>query len=149
MLTIVDFDKRMETLKQAKNNILKAQKKQKKDYDRKHFCPKVYDIGSIVLKRDFTGKKRKGGKLDSKWVGPYKIIRNLKRGLYKLEDMQDPSKIVSQVNGIHLKKYVQPKVRSHELHANCYILQLLHLFRKGLYHQHCRHLVHLSTVLHL
>ena len=48
------------------------------------------------MKKDFTRKKRKGGKLDPKWVGPYCITSNLGRGLKQLSK---PFKAVSCVNG--------------------------------------------------
>ena len=56
-----DTKKRLE---KAKVNIICAQQKQKED------------VGALVLKKDFTKKKRKGGKLNSKWVGPYNIHKS-------------------------------------------------------------------------
>ena len=105
---------RMSMLEKAKMNILKAQERQKKNYDKKHSCPEVFKLGSLVLKKDFRRKKRKGGKLDLKWEGPYKISRILGRGLYQLQDFYDSSKTVSRVNGVHLKKYIlkSPEVRT-------------------------------------
>ena len=49
-------------------------------YDCKHHQPDVYAVDALVLKKDFTIKK---GKLDSKWVGPYKIEKVLEKGLYR------------------------------------------------------------------
>ena len=97
-------------LEKAKVNIICAQQKQKEAYDNKHHQPDVYAVGALVLKKDFTRKKRKGGKLDSKWVGPYKIAKALGKGLYRLEDANDPSKIICRVNGVHLKPYNQPSM---------------------------------------
>ncbi len=54
-------------LEAVKKNILKAQAKQKEQYDRKHHKPEVFQVGSIVLKKDFLKKKRVHGKLDPKW----------------------------------------------------------------------------------
>ena len=42
-------------------------------------------------------------------VGPYKIIRSIGRGLYGLELVEDPTKVVSRVNGVHLKPYHIPE----------------------------------------
>ena len=56
----------MTVLKQAKANIDKAQEKQKKDFDKRHHCPETFKLGNLVLKKDMTRKKRKGGKLDTK-----------------------------------------------------------------------------------
>ena len=77
-------------------------------YDRKHHQPEVFTIGATVLKKDFMRKKQKGGKLDTKWTGPYKVAKSLGRGLYRLEDLADPTKIITGVNGVHLKPYHQP-----------------------------------------
>ena len=68
----------------------------------------MFAIGAVVLKKDFRRKKRKGGKLDAKWTGPYKVAKSLGRGLYRLEDVSDPTKIISRVNGVHLKPYHRP-----------------------------------------
>ena len=95
-----------ERLEQARSNILYAQQKQKEAYDRKHFVPECFKIGSIVLKKDFTRRKRKGGKMDEKWVGPYRIVSVLGRGLYRLVEVSDPTKIITRVNGVHLKQYM-------------------------------------------
>lgn len=103
----IDISQRMALLKQAKENIVNAQAKQKRDYDKKHFCPGIFKVGAVVLKKDFTRKKRKGGKLDSKWVGPYKIVRSLGRGLYQIASVSD-QKVIARVNGVHLKKYNMP-----------------------------------------
>ena len=64
----------------------------------------------LLVKKDFTRKKRKGGKLDSKWVGPYKIAKALGKGLYRLEDVSNPSNVICRVNGIHLNPYNQPSM---------------------------------------
>ena len=79
-LPMLEFVLRMcRTLK----NILVAQQRQKEQYDCKHSNPEVFAVGALVLKKDFTRKKRAGGRLDSKWTGPYRIVKSLglKRGL--------------------------------------------------------------------
>lgn len=101
---VPDVEKKQELLDRAKRNILQAQQKQKEAYDKKHFNPPVYEIGSLVLKKDFQRKKRKGGKLDTKWVGPYKIVASLGRGLFRLENCLT-GEIVQRVNGVHIKRY--------------------------------------------
>ena len=75
--------KRQEILEKAKENIIRAQQQQKEVYNRKHYSPEVYKLGSVVLKKDFSRKKRKGGKLDEKWLGPFTIVGMLGRGLYR------------------------------------------------------------------
>ena len=57
----------------VKSNIEAAQAKQKKYYDEKFGASSCFRVGSTVLKKDFTRKKRKGGKLDYRWQGPYII----------------------------------------------------------------------------
>ena len=100
-----NFEKRATTLEKAKANILVAQLRQKRTYDQRHSDPFVFRIGGLVLKKDFKRKKRRGGKLDPKWVGPYTIVGNLGRGLYHLQEVSNPTKFLSRVNGIHLKQY--------------------------------------------
>ena len=104
----IDPKKRKAILEQAKANIVIAQERQKKVYDRKHSNPEVFKIGAVVLKKDFTRKKRRGGKLDFKWVGPFTVVADLGRGLYRLQQVYDPTKLVSRVNGVHLKEYNMP-----------------------------------------
>ena len=41
----------------------------------------------IVLKKDFLHKKRRGGKLDFRWQGPYVITSSLGRGLFQLNQL--------------------------------------------------------------
>ena len=92
----------------AKSNIAAAQKKQKEHYDRKHSKPGAYQAGTKVLMRDFTRKKRKGGKMDPKWRGPYSITKCLGKGLYMLKAVDKPHVVVSRVNGAHIKPYSTP-----------------------------------------
>ena len=86
------MEERRERLEMVKENILNAQKKQKEQYDRKHSKPEGFSIGALVWKKYFSRKKRAGGKLESKWLGPYKITHSMGRGLYRLEDARDPTK---------------------------------------------------------
>lgn len=95
----------VETKKKIHNqNIERAQEKQKKQYDKKHAAPSAFRVGVRVLRKDFTRKKRRGGKMDPKWLGPYLIEKDLGRGRYKLRSVKDTSDTV-KVNGIHLKVY--------------------------------------------
>ena len=59
--------------------------------------------GAIVLMRDMRRKKRKGGKLDPKWLGPYTIIQQLGKGFYSLQSLATPTSFVKRVNGSKLK----------------------------------------------
>ncbi len=70
----------------VKENIRKAQVKQKKTYDQKHGAINCFTVDSAVLKKDFTRKKRRGGKLDYRWEGPFIITKALGKGLYQLKE---------------------------------------------------------------
>nr|XP_047133003.1 uncharacterized protein LOC105847471 isoform X3 [Hydra vulgaris] len=74
-------------LEKAKKNIETAQEKQKLHYNKKHANPFVYAIGSKVLIKDFLRKKRKDGKLDFRWLGPFCILKNLGKGSYLLQEI--------------------------------------------------------------
>ena len=87
--------KRRKTEDAIRENIGKAQKKQKEYYDLKHGSAACFDVGSTVLKKDFTRKKRKGGKLDYRWQGPYVICSSVGKGLYKLKEVNGDK--VSQI----------------------------------------------------
>ena len=95
-------EERKKLLQKAKVNILNAQKKQKDYYDRKRANPLCYKSGALVLVKDFTQKKRKGGKLDAKWVGLYVINKKCTRGVYSVSLHNDSSK-TKRVTGAHLK----------------------------------------------
>ena len=58
------------------------------------------------MKKDFRRKKRKGGKLDYKWLGPYFISHDCGKGFYRLSSVDDCEiVVVKRVNGAHLKLY--------------------------------------------
>ena len=74
------MDTRSAIIGKAKENITKAQEKQRKHYNRKHASPAVYQVGATVLIKDFLRHKRKEGKIDYCWLGPYVILKNLGKG---------------------------------------------------------------------
>ena len=84
-----------EVHRQAGENIKKAQKKQQKDYLKRHgnavndICIRVE-----VLLRNNKRKDRKGGKFCYKWVGPYVVSNITKKGVASLRNK----------NGLELKK---------------------------------------------
>ena len=67
-----------------------------------------------MLMKDHTRRKRKGGKIDHKWLGPYSITRVLGKGLYALEDVKT-NQLVERVNGYHLKPYRTPPSSPHQV----------------------------------
>ena len=112
-----------EHLNEAKANIKVAQQKQKELYDRKHANPKVYQVGSKVLKKDFVRKKEKEEKWTPNLWGLLSSQKNLGKGLYALQLVENPDRVIDQANGIHLKPYLTPPPSpSCELSLNMTIL---------------------------
>ena len=62
-------------------------------------------VGALVLRKDFRRKKRKGGKMDDKWLGPLLVSSELGKGFYSLSDLDGKSIKVKRINGAHLKPY--------------------------------------------
>ena len=81
----------LKTLTMVKECIHRAQKKQNDYYDRKHALSNSYAIVDLLLKKDFKRKKRAGGKLDAKYVGPYIITEVHWKGSYRLLLMENNS----------------------------------------------------------
>ena len=102
------MENRRNLLEDAKANIKRAQERQKEQYDRKHAFSDAFQCGAKVLMKDLQRKKRKGGKLDVKWLGPYTITKNLGKGLYSLQLVSDSNSTVGRINGAHLKPYNTP-----------------------------------------
>ena len=80
-------EKRQRTEDAIRGNIKRAQRKQKEHYDLKHGAASCFSVGTVVLKKDFTRKKRKGGKLDYRWQGPYVICASVGKGLFRLKQL--------------------------------------------------------------
>ena len=92
-------------MEKVKANIIAAQARQKEQYDKKHFKPDIFTCGALVLRKDMKRKKRAGGKMDFKWLGPYRIIKSMGKGLYQIESTSQPTERIQRVHGIHLKPY--------------------------------------------
>ena len=95
-------------LEAAKANIQKAQEKQKEQYDRKHANPNGFAIGGMVLRKDFIRKRRAGGKMEARYLGPYLIIKCHGRGFYGLQNVADPRVDIPRISGAYLKPYKEP-----------------------------------------
>ena len=78
--------RRRKTEQVIRENIANAQAKQKRYYDQRHGAAACFGVGSFVLKKDFTRSKRKGGKLDYRWQGPFVITATLGKGLFRLKE---------------------------------------------------------------
>ena len=51
-------------------------------------------------------KKRRGGKLDDKWLGPYAVIAALGKGLFKLKEVNGDKVTLFYYSTIYLYMYV-------------------------------------------
>ena len=63
-------------------------------------------VGAKVQKKDFLRKKRKGGKMDPQWLGPYVIATDLDKGFYALSDLNTGEIVTKRINAAHLKPYI-------------------------------------------
>ena len=87
------------TREEAAANIRKAQKKQKRNHD-KRASKTDFEIGDLVLVHNTRKTTRKGGKLEKKWNGPYEIREVMQKGTYRLNGLKNA------VNGSRLKLYL-------------------------------------------
>ena len=120
-LIIIHQHYRSAIIEKAKENIKAAQEKQREDYNRKRANPAVYRVGSKVLVKDILRRKRKGGKMDHRWLGPYLILKNLGKGTYLLQN--EGNKTESKVNGAHIKPFYEVSSTTSErlMHKSQYI----------------------------
>lgn len=95
--------KRNDILVAAKKNIIAAQEKQKNYYDTKRANPHLFMVNQKVLLKDFRRKKRKGGKLGMRYIGPYKITSVTRKGVCHLKHVVSGK--TTKAIGSHLKLY--------------------------------------------
>ena len=88
-------------LEAVKLRIDKAQEKREVS-NTKHARPNEFVKGQKVLEKDFK-RKRAGGKMDTRYVGPYMIINSLSKGA--LKHVSDPSADIPRISGSYLKLY--------------------------------------------
>lgn len=67
-------------------------RKSRRKYDRKHADPPKFAVGTIVLKKDFCRKKQKGGCLDHRWSDPYSIVKDVGKGFYSIQNVDNGKK---------------------------------------------------------
>jgi hypothetical protein len=67
-----------------------------------------------VLQKDFRSCKRKGGKMDPKWLSPSLITHDLGKGFYSLVTIDQKKIVTKRINGAHLKLYVRPPSSPHQ-----------------------------------
>eukprot|EP00731_Ephydatia_muelleri_P011773 Em0006g667a len=101
-------EQRLKILESVKQSIQQAQIKQKHAYDKKHASKHSFEVGEMVIKKDFR-RGRAGGKLDTPFVGPYIIIKCHGKGMYCLQLASNAAEIVERVSGAYLKPYQKPK----------------------------------------
>ena len=118
------FENQQQILEEAKKKILQAQAKQKKQFDRKHAKPQYFQKDQQVLKKDFTRKKTRGGKLKEHYLGPYTITKVLPHGVYQLTD---DTGVTTRATGAHLKVYRKPMVEGKEDFKNKWFWFEFHL----------------------
>ena len=102
--------KKMVTIRRkALENIQVAQKRQKTQYDAKHSQDKaMYKVGTLVLVKNSRKLSRKGSKMAPNWFGPYCIHEVLKKGTFRLSQVEDDKKVLTQIyNMTRLKLYYQ------------------------------------------
>ena len=69
----------------AADNIKAAQKKQKRDYDRRRMSKKEIKVDDIVLLKTNKRFDRKGGKCSQKCLGPYTVMKISDKGVATLK----------------------------------------------------------------
>ena len=70
----------------GQSNIEKAQSRQKKAYNsRKNYVSDI-NINDLVMRKLQKNVQRKGGKLEKKFAGPYKVVAKTVKGDCQLED---------------------------------------------------------------
>ena len=92
--------------KEAQHNIEKAQARQKKNYDLRHAVP-TFAKGDLVLRKNMVNTHRMGGKLDPKWIGPYKVEEVTDKGLYRLQCQRNKKILKQAISSLQLKPYIQ------------------------------------------
>lgn len=98
-------DSRDELRVQAKNNITRIQRENKRNYDRKRKRAKDYIHGDLIaIKRTQQGP---GQKLTHKFLGPYEVTKVLRRDRYlvtKIGEQEGPLKTTTSAD--HMKPWV-------------------------------------------
>ena len=90
----------------GQSNIEKAQSRQKKAYDRRKNYVSDININDMVMRKLQKNVQRKGGKLEKKFAGPYKVVAKTVKGNCQLEDAK--GKVLKTWFPINqLKKYLK------------------------------------------
>ena len=87
-------------------NIAKSQIRQKRNYDKRH-TGKSSEIveGSLVLLKNNKNNHRMGGKLESKYIGPYEVVSLQGKGRAKLKNLSTGKELKNTYHVVNLKLY--------------------------------------------
>ncbi|XP_071817186.1 uncharacterized protein [Apostichopus japonicus] len=89
----------------VRENIGKAQERQKKNLDNRH-QKKSFEVGSSVLVRNARKDARRGGKLENSWlIGPYEVKAVNEKLLYTLINSTTGLPQKKKFNSILLKEF--------------------------------------------
>ena len=97
----------------AMQNIVRAQERQQKQYDRKHNTNTMLKVGDKVLKENSRNQHRMGGKLDNRWTGPFIIHDDLGKGRFRLKTSAGKP-LKQTIHCARLKLYHEPASGSAE-----------------------------------
>ena len=64
----------------------------------------MFSKGELVLLKDQEKETLGAGKFRSIWLGPYVVLKFLKKGAYELTDFEG-NKLLEPRNGLYMKKY--------------------------------------------
>ena len=67
---------------------------------------RAFSVGDLVLRKVFDGAKEPGaGKLGKRWEGPYKVAKEIRTEVYKLEKCKTGLPEMRPWNAYNLKTY--------------------------------------------
>ena len=90
----------------AAENIKAAQKKQKRDYDRRHMSNPEISVDDMVLMKNNKRIDRKGGKFSQKWLGSFTVTKIFEKGVVTLKNTSGLI-LNKKYNVANLKHYFQ------------------------------------------
>ena len=89
-------------------SLQRAQEEQKERYDAKHNTKTNLKVGDEVLVKNMKNTHRMGGKLDIRWTGPYEVVKDCGKMLYKLKFKKTGIALKQAVHCSRLKHYIHP-----------------------------------------
>ena len=99
---------RAEIYKKAEKNILAAQKRQKRNFDRRHCGGLTLSVGEKCWVLNKKNDDRKGGKLETRWLGPYEVYDvDYNKSLYIVKDLKTGKVRKRKVPVNQIKKYLE------------------------------------------